>query len=109
MRIWHCASLFFSKLWQQYRSSQKGLKHCLASLQEALENGVFDTLKGSFYANPMQDNKAMEEHLKQQYPSYCRRVPSAEAPKHLHFNMQPASIAGRRSIRTGVLTVVPTH
>ena len=54
----------------------------MPSAQEALEDGVFDTLKGSFYANPMQDNSEMEEHLKQKYPSYCRHEPSAEAQKH---------------------------
>ncbi|CAL5228686.1 g11861 [Coccomyxa viridis] len=49
--------------------------------KEALEDGVFDTLKGSFYANPMQDNIHMEDRLQQQYPSYCR--PNIWPEKHL--------------------------
>ena len=44
--------------------------------QEALEDGKVDTLKGSFYANPMQDNEDMDDRLRQQYPSYCRQVAS---------------------------------
>ena len=42
-------------------------------MQEALDGGQLDLLKGSFYANPMQDNEDMEAHLRQQYPSYCRQ------------------------------------
>ena len=47
---------------------------------------MFDTLKGSFYANPMRDNSDVEEHLKQKYPSYCRHVLCATAPEQLHFH-----------------------
>ena len=42
-------------------------------MQEALDGGQLDLLKGSFYANPMQDNDDMEAYLRQQYPSYCRQ------------------------------------
>lgn len=53
----------------------------MPSAQEALEGGRLDTLKGSYYANPMQDNEDMTEHLREQYPSYCRQ--EAEAPTHI--------------------------
>ena len=66
-----------------------------------MEDGVFDTLKGSFYANPVKDNIDMEERLQQECPSYCRRVFSAEAPKRLHINMQPVRITDWQSIRSG--------
>ncbi|CAK0782425.1 hypothetical protein CVIRNUC_005681 [Coccomyxa viridis] len=49
--------------------------------KEALDGGQLDLLKGSFYANPMQDNEDMEAHLRQQYPSYCR--PNIWPEKHL--------------------------
>ena len=42
-------------------------------MQEALDGGQLDLLKGSFYANPMQDNEDLEAPLRQQYPSYCRQ------------------------------------
>lgn len=38
-----------------------------------MEEGRLDSLKGSFYANPMQDNEDMASHLREQYPSYCRQ------------------------------------
>ena len=38
-----------------------------------MEEGRLDSLKGSFYANPMQDNEDMAAHLREQYPSYCRQ------------------------------------
>ena len=41
--------------------------------QEAVEEGRLDSLKGSFYANPMQDNEDMAAHLREQCPSYCRQ------------------------------------
>jgi len=53
--------------------------------QEALEDGKFDTLKGSYYANPMQDNEDMDDHLRQQYPSYCRQVASYRLKVALMF------------------------
>lgn len=33
-------------------------------------NGRPDTLKGSFYANPLADSAVVPEHLKQKYPEY---------------------------------------
>lgn len=39
--------------------------------KEKLESGKPDTLKGSFYANPIFDKPTMEQSLVQRYPSYC--------------------------------------
>ncbi|GMH20527.1 hypothetical protein Nepgr_022368 [Nepenthes gracilis] len=41
--------------------------------KEKLESGNPDTLKGSFYANPILDVPTMEHSLIQRYPSYCGR------------------------------------
>ncbi|XP_028965897.1 uncharacterized protein [Malus domestica] len=39
--------------------------------KEKLESGKPDTLKGSFYANPILDSPTTDESLIQRYPSYC--------------------------------------
>ncbi|CAH9066544.1 unnamed protein product [Cuscuta europaea] len=40
--------------------------------KEKLESGKPDTLKGSFYANPIFDVPTTEPSLMERYPSYCR-------------------------------------
>ncbi|KAK1312673.1 hypothetical protein QJS10_CPA07g00516 [Acorus calamus] len=40
--------------------------------KEKLESGKLDTLKGSFYANPIFDVPTSDVSLMQRYPSYCR-------------------------------------
>ncbi|CAH9102009.1 unnamed protein product [Cuscuta epithymum] len=40
--------------------------------KEKLESGKPDTMKGSFYANPILDVPTTERSLMERYPSYCR-------------------------------------
>ncbi|CAL2274969.1 unnamed protein product [Prunus armeniaca] len=51
--------------------------------KEKLESGKPDTLKGSFYANPMLDRPTTDEYLLQRYPSYCGSNiwPNSELPE----------------------------
>ncbi|KAM1061894.1 hypothetical protein ACFX14_026206 [Malus domestica] len=51
--------------------------------KEKLESGKPDTLKGSFYANPILDSPTTDESLIQRYPSYCGSNiwPNSELPE----------------------------
>ncbi|KAM1173615.1 hypothetical protein FF1_026294 [Malus domestica] len=51
--------------------------------KEKLEFGKPDTLKGSFYANPILDSPTTDESLIQRYPSYCGSNiwPNSELPE----------------------------
>jgi isopenicillin N synthase-like dioxygenase len=40
--------------------------------KEKLENGSFDSNKGSFYANPLDDRPTKDPTLLEQQPAYCR-------------------------------------
>lgn len=40
--------------------------------REAMAEGTPDTMKGSYYGNPLQDNRDVGEELAAQFPSYCR-------------------------------------
>ena len=40
--------------------------------REAMAEGSPDTMKGSYYGNPLQDNRDAGEELAAQFPSYCR-------------------------------------
>ncbi|BDA45318.1 hypothetical protein COCOBI_07-1050 [Coccomyxa sp. Obi] len=40
--------------------------------REAMEDGRVDSLKGSYYANPLVENTNLPEDLQSEYPSYCR-------------------------------------
>jgi hypothetical protein len=42
--------------------------------KEAMVQGRADTLKGSYYANPLMDLEAPNEALQRLYPTYCRFV-----------------------------------
>ncbi|KAM2193686.1 hypothetical protein ACFX1R_027946 [Malus domestica] len=51
--------------------------------KEKLESGKPDTLKGSFYANPILDSPTTDKSLIQRYPSYCGSNiwPNSELPE----------------------------
>ena len=40
--------------------------------KEAMEDGKADRLKGSYYNNPVQDNRHSSATLMAEFPSYCR-------------------------------------
>jgi hypothetical protein len=54
--------------------------------KEVLEGGKPDTLKGSFYANPLHDDVTEDEELKKKHPSYARANlwPSEQVPDLEH-------------------------
>ncbi|KAK9901379.1 hypothetical protein WJX75_009476 [Coccomyxa subellipsoidea] len=71
--------------------------------REAMEDGRADTLKGSYYANPLVDNNNLPEDLTTQYPSYCRPNiwPDEDLPQ-----LRPAFQAlGRKLVEVGRLVV----
>ncbi|XP_072968420.1 uncharacterized protein [Typha angustifolia] len=51
--------------------------------KEKLESGKLDTLKGSFYANPILDTPTTDVALMLRYPSYCRpnKWPTTSLPE----------------------------
>ncbi|CAN6699487.1 unnamed protein product [Malus baccata var. baccata] len=56
---------------------------CKRSFIFRLCSGFADTLKGSFYANPILDSPTTDESLIQRYPSYCGSNiwPNSELPE----------------------------
>lgn len=70
--IWHLQRLHNLARYEDPPSSYSfGWSHG----REAMEDGRADTLKGSYYANPLVDNDNLPEDLRTQYPSYCRLNP----------------------------------
>lgn len=53
--------------------------------REAMEDGQVDSLKGSYYANPLVDNDNLPQDLRDQYPSYCRFGHSAVKSIHVTY------------------------
>ncbi|EIE20063.1 Clavaminate synthase-like protein [Coccomyxa subellipsoidea C-169] len=71
--------------------------------REAMEDGRVDTLKGSYYANPLVDNENLPQDLQDQYPSYCRPNiwPDRDLP-----HLRPAFQAlGRLMVEVGRLVL----
>ena len=73
--------------------------------KEILEGGVPDTLKGSFYANPLVNRPTEDEALMREHPSYCRPNlwPSAEIPELEKALMDLGSLVVRVGELVGVL------
>nr|XP_028953235.1 uncharacterized protein LOC114822620 [Malus domestica] len=55
----------------------------IGSIIFRLCSGFADTLKGSFYANPILDSPTTDKSLIQRYPSYCGSIiwPNSELPE----------------------------
>ena len=73
--------------------------------KEILEGGVPDTLKGSFYANPLVNRPTEDEALMREHPSYCRpnRWPTEEIPELEEALMELGSLVVRVGELVGVL------
>ncbi|RXI05922.1 hypothetical protein DVH24_017964 [Malus domestica] len=92
--IFVIVSLSFQLLVPGYSSLRGNLLHLSPRYnfgwshgKEKLESGKPDTLKGSFYANPILDSPTTDESLIQRYPSYCgsniwpnKRIKNALSP-----------------------------
>ncbi|MQM06720.1 hypothetical protein Taro_039546 [Colocasia esculenta] len=70
--------------------------------KEKVESGKLDTLKGSFYANPILDVPTTNSSLIQRYPSYCR-------PNKWPTTRLPELEGGRQPLQSVILDQITGH
>ena len=68
--------------------------------KEAIEDGRADLLKGSYYNNPLQDNRHSSAALMAEFPCYCRCVvaPGPTACHRQHGICEPCLIPARSGL-----------